>query len=207
MLPFASHRDLYLLVAGVVLGILIGPAVLGRAAPQWYDRVFVGGGEVAAELEAAEAALSEELRRLEASGVSGVALREHENQAMQQMLPLHVREAAQRAQREGELMGWMTALIVATLIVMVLESLISPRPMTGGSPRAVVTPAVGRLITVRYALLAVWIILALARPALLQNLPVIFTVLLVAVAMAAAFIPLGPGRKSPAVNANEHGWE
>ena len=37
-----DHRDLYLIVVGVLLGVLLGPGVLGRFAPNVYDRIFVG---------------------------------------------------------------------------------------------------------------------------------------------------------------------
>lgn len=207
-LPFATHRDLYLLVAGAVLGLVMGPAVLGQMAPAVYDRLFVGGGELAHELAEQEASLREELERIGASGVTQIAVQEHEQQRMREMLPLRMELATQQAEREGAIAGWMLALVVATVLVMVIESLVSPQPSTtaGGTRRAVVPLAVSRLITARYALLAVWLALALARPMMLANLPGVFTVLLVVVAVAAAFVPLGP-RKDEPLNAEEHGWQ
>lgn len=207
LLPFASHRDLYLLVVGVLLGVLLSPAVLGRLSPQTHEYMFRGGGQVTARVQAKMTELNAELARLEASGVSDVALREHEDQARVEILPLQLRQAVEWVERDRTLTGWMTALIVATLIIMVIESLVTPRPVTADAPRAVVPAAVGRLITVRYAMLALWIALALARPTSLSSLPVVFTVLLVAVALAAAFVPLGPGKGETPANADEHGWE
>ncbi|MFM9959487.1 MAG: hypothetical protein ACKVZJ_15630 [Phycisphaerales bacterium] len=67
------------LCAGVTVGILVGPGVFGRVRPDLHAPVFIGG-------VAERAAYDKELERqrveraaLEASGVSDVALEEHEN--------------------------------------------------------------------------------------------------------------------------------
>jgi len=52
--PLPDQRHLYMLVAGVVLGVLLGPAVLQRFMPNEYDRLFIGSGDLSA-LEQARA--------------------------------------------------------------------------------------------------------------------------------------------------------
>lgn len=77
---------------------------------------------------------------------------------------------------------------------MMIESLVSPDP-SGDTPMRI-SPALGRLITARYALAALWIAIVLAQPALLKQLPVLFVALLLAVALAAALIPLGTRKRN-----------
>lgn len=190
--PFPDVGGLYLLVAGIVLGVLLGPAVLGRVAPSIYQDVFVGGGEIAKELIESQAETQRQLEALEATGVTDVALPEQVMAREQQLVLLKAQLDQAQRDRLGELIGWTGALMLAVIAVMMIESLVSPDVSAGKTMK--VPPALGRLITARYALAALWITIVLAQPALLKQLPILFVGLLVVVALAAALVPLGKMR-------------
>jgi hypothetical protein len=188
--PFAETRDLYLLVAGIVLGILLGPAVFGRLAPQTYESLMIGVGPAARQVAEEDAAIERELELLRATDVTGVALEEHRATRVEQTLPLRLQAMEERSRRERTVLGWLTGIIVAVVVVMAIESLASPAPRPGRP--VTLSPNVGRLKTVRYALMATWLALALAQPGLLRQLPLVFTGLLILAALVAGLIPLGP---------------
>lgn len=191
--PFADLGGLYLLIAGIGLGILLGPAVLGRLAPSAYEDAFIGGGEytqlVQEKLDAAE----EQIRTLDGSGVTPADIAEQLGQQDLQMIELRAQQ--QQAQRDhlGTLTGWTTSLMLAVIAVMMLESLLSPDAKPTGT--VTVSPSIGRLVTARYALCALWITIMLAQPKLLSQLPIAFAGLLIVVSLAAALVPLGPSQK------------
>lgn len=179
-----------MLVAGVVIGMLLSPAVLGRVAPGVYDGLFGSGGSEASRLVAAEdVRIAAELEGLRLTDATDVALREHEARQIEATLPIRMRAAEEQAAGERTRLGWMMALILGAAVVMALESLVSPSATEG--ERVVVPPTLGRLITARYALIAAWLALAIAQPALLRSLPLVFTALLVGFALLVALVPLG----------------
>lgn len=190
--PFPDPRDIYLLVAGVVLGVLLSPAVLGNLGPDSYNRLFVGGQQVQAQIAELTREHQRTIAELEAVGVTDVAIDEQQRQFE------HELGALQAVLREAHrdhlhwLAGRGSALILVLGLVMVLEVLASPHPAPG--KRVAVPRALSRLIAIRYALLALWIALAIAQPAVLGELPIVFIVLLIAIALLAAFVPLGPKR-------------
>lgn len=186
--PFPDLGGLYLLIAGIVLGVLLGPAVLGRLAPTVYEDTFVGGAEQRQLLEDNQSAVEEQAQTLEEIGVTDAAIPEHLMQIKQQQIAWEVA----RQQHLTTLAGWTTSLMLAVIAVMMIESLMSPDLSDKGSGgRLVVSPAMGRLITARYALCALWIAVMLAQPKLLSQLPIVFAGLLIVVAVGAALVPLG----------------
>jgi len=190
--PFPDVGGLYLLVAGIVLGVLLGPAVLGRAAPGVYRDVFVGGGAYLRELAEENEKTQRQIEALESTGVTEEAIPEQVLGREQQLVVLKAQlEQAQR-QRMGELTGWTTALMLAVIAVMMVESLIGPEVKAGVAAK--VSPAVGRLVTARYALASLWIAIVLARPQLLTQTPILFAAGLVVVALGAALVPMGKKR-------------
>ncbi|MEX0652708.1 MAG: hypothetical protein WD534_18300 [Phycisphaeraceae bacterium] len=191
--PFPDHRDLYLLVAGLVLGVLLGPAVLGQLAPGVYDQVFVGSGPATTELRKQEAAHEQALRDLEQTGVSDAALVERAAAFEQQRMMLRAQAEQERMAHLSRLTGRMMALVLAVVGIMVIEALVSPQPE--GGKRQAVPAVIGRLVSVRYALLALWLAVALARPGLLVEVPVLFVALLIVVALVVALVPLGRRRE------------
>lgn len=185
-----DHRDLYLIVVGVLLGVLLGPGVLGRFAPAVYDRIFVGRESVRLitdEMQRLQAETLTTAERIQASGASEEALVEalapgREKAAALQERLIAVVEA-ERASRRGR----VTAIILTLVAIMVIETLVQP---TGATLR-------GRLATARYALIALWLAFLLAQPHLLREIPIAFLIGLIAVALVAALTPLAR-RASPA---------
>lgn len=227
--PFPGHRDLYLIVAGLIVGVLCSSAVLGRLAPSWYDGLFVGSGAQAMQqaqharerIKSVQQDQARTLATLKSTGVTGVAVEaatgRFSKQLMEVQVPLALarRKVTTNRQQYAATLGQrMTALILVMLIIMVLESLVAPEapPELPEAPQppevaegggaaaharavrrtAVVPAALGRLVTIRYALAAIWIGMAIARPSLLLQTPIIFAALLLLVALFVGFVPLGP---------------
>lgn len=196
--PFPDTGGLYLLIAGIVLGVLLGPAVLGRVAPAVYRDVFVGGADIARELAGEQAEARQQLETLGNIGVTEEAIPEQVLGREQQLVLLKAQldqaqlDQAQR-QRLGELTGWTAALMLAVIAVMMIEALVSPDVKAGAATN--VPPTLGRLVTARYALAAIWIVIVLARPQLLTQVPILFAALLIVVALGAALVPLGGGAR------------
>lgn len=187
--PFPDVSGLYLLVAGIVLGVLLGPAVLGRAAPDVYRDVFIGGGAYLRELAEENEKTQRQIEALESTGVAEKAIPEQVLGREQELVVLKAQLDQAQRQRIGELTGWTVALMLAVIAVMMVESLVSPEVKAGVAAK--VPPAMGRLVTARYALAALWIAVVLARPQLLTQVPILFAAGLVAVALGAALVPLG----------------
>ncbi|MFW6059160.1 MAG: hypothetical protein ACODAQ_03210 [Phycisphaeraceae bacterium] len=187
--PFPDHRDLYVLIAGVVLGVLLSGAVLGHLAPSLYNNWFVGGQDTLEQIEQRRAEQRQTLQDLAGTGVSRTAIEERRDQFERELEQLNLRLQVERAAHTQWLVGRLNALVLAILAVMVLEVLASPTVTATG--RVKVPVAVSRLITVRYALIALWLAIVIARPSLLREVPITFLVLLMLVALAAAFVPLG----------------
>jgi hypothetical protein len=186
-----THRDLYLLAVGIFVGVLLGPAVLGRLAPRAYQDMFIGRSAADKKLELLESTYEEDLRKIQEGlrGATEVALTEalakRETEHRQARLPLQAQVELDRKAHAQRVAGWMTALIVAVAAFMVIEVVIEP---AGSAVRASWR---GRVASVRYALIATWAALLLAQPALLLQVPVLFLLLVIAVAVAASAIPLG----------------
>lgn len=192
--PFPDVGGLYLLVAGIMLGVLLGPAILGRVSPSIYQDVFVGGTGFAQQIDEAQAKNDQQLEALTDIGVTEAAIPEQALAGEQPLIYLKAQlEQAQR-QRLGELTGWTSALMLAVIAVMLIESLVSPDVSAGKAMK--VPPALGRLVTARYALAALWIAIVLAQPTLLKQLPILFVALLIVVALAAALVPLGSAKRA-----------
>ncbi|MBL8745789.1 MAG: hypothetical protein JNK58_05455 [Phycisphaerae bacterium] len=92
-------RSAAAIVAGISVGLLAGPGVLGRGWPGVHERVILGG---AAEQEAISEVVARhrgELRALSASGVSAAALEEHRARQAEALRPMEARRDAARAER------------------------------------------------------------------------------------------------------------
>ena len=197
MWPFPDSRHLYLLIAGLVLGVILSPAVLGRLAPDLWQSAF----SVPTLHEAVDAfslQTNDELDRLAASGASKTHVEEVLTQRHAQQLALEERLVTEAA--FTRMLPLLLALGLTLGAVMILETVMAPakpdasQAETSGGGRYEVRPAVGRLVTVRYVLLAVGIALMLAQPMLWSAVPLVFTLLLLTGALGMGLVPLGARR-------------
>jgi hypothetical protein len=198
--PFPDYRDLYLLVAGVLIGVVLSPAVMGQFVPNWSAQLFGGtdyeqqADDLQSELDKLSKKWQKELQTLADSGVSQAAVQQQRKQYKQQRQAIqqrrqqlfHAAELA-RDQRAGRM---LVAIMLTLGLVMVIEAFVAPQP-DQTTTRTAVPKALGRLKTVRYALLAIFAALLLARPSLLVSATFIFTALLAAVALVVGLVPLG----------------
>lgn len=214
-----------MLVAGVVLGILLGPAVLGRVAPQVYTPLFVDGGQTA-EVQAAQEAIrafegenfAHQLR-IQAIIEQYAAVADAGDSAMigrdEQIRELNDARAADRDQLDQQLeaahalvmgrhldklSGMATAMLLMVVVLFAAESILSPQRDEVSAGRAELSPLLSRLVTVRYALAAGWLMVMLAQPVWLRGIDPWFGGLLLLVVLIAGLVPLGrraePGNTS-----------
>ena len=173
-----DYRDLYLLMIGLIGGILLGPFVLGRISPAVYDRMSGIGPAKVGILDSLRQQMNNHQSQLAQTDVSEVAKAEqmvldlaHQHQNRKSFMAAHLSLLRARAM----------ALMFAMIVIMVLETFVSPRNRL----------LRGRLASTRYALCAIWIAIVLAQPQLLAAIPFIFVMLLVVVGITAALVPLG----------------
>lgn len=217
--PLPDQRHLYMLVAGVVLGVLLGPAVLGRLAPEVYDPLFVGSGDTTA-LEEAEAKVEafkkDDERRDEiieeviaqydliGSDEDSIAIAKQEqlvainNRFAEEEAVL--RDAVVAAQGQivinrqahlQKLSSMSTVMILLVVLLLAAEAILSPQRKELEEGEADVPTIVPRLMTIRYGLLAGWLMLMLAQPHWLRGIDPVFAGLLAVVVLGAGLVPLG----------------
>ena len=243
-----------MLVAGVVLGVLMGPAVLGRLAPQVYDPLFENTGDLSPvqdardvltrldtgeiniaqtdrgkqAFEAYEQANQKRQERIDAirekyklvgdegdsttiardEQISAVEAEKELDQARlrQQLMNIkqdirdglvfNIAQAEQAVMKRREahhdkLLGMATAMLLLIVLLFAAESILSPQRSEIESGKAVVPPMLSRLVTVRYALAAGWLMLMLAQPVWLRGIELWFGGLLLVVVLLAGLVPLG----------------
>ncbi|TVQ33987.1 MAG: hypothetical protein EA376_00965 [Phycisphaeraceae bacterium] len=152
------------LTGGLIAGALLGPGVLGRAAPELHESMFLGGVAERAELERAELEIEGAAAALESTGVSEAALREHLEAGENELAALRDDLTWARDDRRGI---FNAAALLAFSII-----LITAPWRSAGRPRADDEPAQGPILSglcsllvagVPAALLSVWT-LGLDRP-------------------------------------------
>ncbi len=165
-------------------------------APNAYAHWFLGQGEAEAELHTFDETTRTGLHRLMATGVTEIALQEYLDRRLQEReaSAAFLQAAVDRAEQAQTNTGRLLALMVVVALIMGVEAWAGPTPPD--RDRTTVPPALGRLVTVRYALVAVWLALALAEPTALLGLPWTLIAGLILVGLIAGFIPLG---KQPAL--------
>ncbi|MEM1212518.1 MAG: hypothetical protein AAGI68_09495, partial [Planctomycetota bacterium] len=219
--PLPDHRHLWVLAAGLVLGVLAGPMVLGKVNAGWYERVFVSGGEGAGaatllavasgELAAFEAETADKIERVNdvfgdpedssaKAEIEGLQLRRSGERAAlaERVQEAQVRLMAAQGVHLDRVRGVLLALVLAGVGVMILEGAVSPAPgsspgsaLDHGGERVEVGPGVGRLVTVRYAIGALGLGLVVAQPALFSGVSWVLVGGVLVVGLAAGLVPLG----------------
>jgi len=185
--PLPDHRHLYLLVAGVLIGILLSPAVAGRVLPQGWQTWFFGGAEIEQRLEEIRDEAGQQIERLDEADANRETVQERVAENNQRIADARRHLVAHRDRTAAR---YLLSLTLALGVVMVLEAVLAPPLQPGNQSRAAVSPAFGRLITVRYALLAVWVALLLMRPSLLGLGTLGFAAAVLAVAILLGLVPL-----------------
>jgi hypothetical protein len=98
-------------------------------------------------------------------------------------------EEALKWSRDRQAAMWVVAVMSAIAVVMAAEPLLSPEP-AGQGGRAAVPAALARLVTVRYALLAILLAILMIRPGLMARQALVFAAMLVIVALILGLVPL-----------------
>lgn len=176
-----NHRDLYVLAAGLILGVLLGPAVLGRYSPETYHRFFPSEQAAQQQLGAHDGAVALTMQKLVSTEVTSVALEEFAQTAESRREPFLQAVAEARHAR-----GRLVAAMIAVLLVMILETL----------PEASAIILRSRLATARYAMMALVIALLMAQPSWLLGVSTSFILLLLVVGLGVALVPLSAGRQA-----------
>ena len=100
-------------LGGLIAAILLGPAVLGRAAPDFHSRIFTGGTAESAALDAAAAEVRVRLAALRATDVSEIAITEAARDADAELQPL--RDAHLHAMESHATNSWWLIVALASL--------------------------------------------------------------------------------------------
>ena len=179
-----DHLDLYIIVLGIVAGVMLGP-VLHTVAPDLYDRMFIGSGEVERRIAAYNLDLQAKTQTLKASGVSQEAIDELTRKAGPDIAVLQAQASESRLSHYLWILSRTTAMTLSIVMVMVFETLVDPLKQALRN----------RLARARYLLIAGWLTLVIAHPMMLQAFPLWFFVLVVGAALIFAFFPTG---KKPA---------
>ena len=147
---------LYLLVAGVLAGVLLGPGVLGRIAPGVYDRWFVGGNDAAMMVRSLQQKQAELAVQMRITGDEAAGAMLEQEMAGRVAMAQASLQQAMRAHSDRAL-GFVLALVVAAVVLMSVEAVLA----SDSSWRSV-------LITARFLIIAGGAALLLAQPQLLR---------------------------------------
>lgn len=206
-----------MLVVGVLFGVLLGPAVLGRLAPDLYDPMFLGSGDMT-PLQQAQAELDRFLndadtrqdridRILKQAQVLGqgdsaqIATQEQvfaltnafaEEQASLQASidAARLPILANQQTHRDKLSGMATIMLLIIVILFAAESILSPQREELEQGKVTPPNALSRLITIRYGLASGWLMIMLAQPVWLKGINLAFGGLLLSVVLIAGLTPL-----------------
>ncbi|MEX2216576.1 MAG: hypothetical protein WD768_20855 [Phycisphaeraceae bacterium] len=189
-----DHRDMYLLIAGLIVGLAMCPWIAGRLmSVESFEKWYQGGGEQYDTLRAfvidqdvrVRSEKQQKKEQLQATGVTPIAIDEAmaqiDERARAQRLPYTQALTKAHAEHQAWLVGLVSALVMAAVLLMFIEPVFEPVGRTAAIRR--------RLVTGRYVLLAAWIAVTLAKPTYLSGLSPTFAILLVVVALLAALLP------------------
>lgn len=174
----SDRSNAVLLLAGLTLGLVLGPWVLGRYANGAYQRWFMAGRDNQKALEVFDQDTRDRRGRLADSGVTPQAMAAFDLSRTPQRDAMEMRVQLAQETRANQLFAQMAAVVGAVAAIMLAESLVKDQ----GVRR--------RLATARYALLAVWLAVTLAS-SMWRRMHIVFALMLVIVAVSAALVPIG----------------
>ncbi len=193
-----NHRDMYILLAGLIVGFLLSPWCAGRfMEPKAFEQFYYGSGEQWQALEDFKAeqqeSRAEKIRELlerhqavdatdDAYKVDAMALEMQLNeQFAEQRIPYRAEIEAARHDHGEWIHGASFAIVLAIAVLMFLEPMFEPL----GSLAAVRNG----MATGRYALAAAWLAAFIAQPHMRLGVSVLFMLLLVLAALVGAVGP------------------
>ena len=123
------------MLGGVVVGLLAGPGVMGRVAPETHRALFVGGVKESRELEGLAASHEAERAALKSAGVTPEAIQEHASTQREELKwPRMALETAERVR--SELLWWIGSLLAIVYCVIVLGPRVMPVRRVSSSARS-----------------------------------------------------------------------
>ncbi len=176
-----NRSSVWMVAVGAVVGVFLGPSVLGWVAPGVYEWCFYGGIEAVEVLEVFERKVDQEVQRLEATGVTAAAVAEVEARNEPQRRLLQTEVALARQARQLQWGGRSAGLAMAVVVVMVIELFVKN------------SNVLARLVRGRFALAGVWVALLVSRPGGVGAVPLVFVGLLVAVVLVGGWVLRGRG--------------
>ena len=193
VLPFADHRDLYVLIVGLVIGILLSKGFLGAVAPNFYHQVFVGGLAQQKALVAFEEKAAPFKKQVQAYQAENPESPQLPPQVAQQAFLMQLKEnqlrgdlATEQSKHAAGMLGILLTLFVALVMVSVLETQVIPNVT---KTRAEIPPMLGRLTRLRYVILAGVLALVTAQPTFLKTIPIVFAIILIGFILVAGLLP------------------
>ncbi len=143
-----------LVCCALLAGLLLGPLVFGRAAPQMHQRLFLGGVAQQRDLQEHDAATRDRLARLQASGVTDAAVREAMAADAAGRRQLKEQLDLALAHRRSVQQQFVTGLLLGLVGLLVIEALVRSSDRGGN--------VTSRLAWARAAVLSLWLVLWLA---------------------------------------------
>jgi hypothetical protein len=205
-----DHRDLYLLVFGLAVGLLLSQWCLGRFSPDFYEKWFVGGQTLRLERNAEELDLRKKIKNRDAElTVQRKTIESLKSESALEAFQIATRKelsdmAAQayrklehykiemqfaKEDRQKYHQRMLTGLVMVIVVMMIFQTLMDPSSPSSQNMQR-------RFNSVRYAVMAGWLAMFMAQPDPLSGdkIPVSFFILLLVVAIGAALAPLGRDR-------------
>jgi hypothetical protein len=128
---FPGGRASAAILAGIVAGVLLGPGVLGRVAPDLHRAVMQGGVPEQAEFDRRLTEARGAVAALRESGVTDVAIDEYEQRALRELAPMREAVDLARVQHRAR---WDAALAFAGAALLGLLPLVGVARTSGEIP-------------------------------------------------------------------------
>lgn len=216
-----DHREMYLLIAGLIVGLILSPHLLGRLLGESDKQAWYFNAR--ADFDALDAFDQETLQRIEQRRMeiqerskadlsilheaTPIAMEEFKLQITRDLNGVQAAVTEERqpsrepllkalAAAQGEHLDWtrraMFALMLATALLMFLEPLFEPVGPLAGVRR--------RMATLRYLVAATWIAWLLAQPYGMDMPSLLWPLIIAALVVGAAVLPwiAGEAEKEPA---------